>query len=110
MQISVVIPLEGDLISTQVTTNYDLPAARTKLQRTVDQALSKELTTLVTHLSHDDGVDVVPISRYVRGRFATYSAFAQYPWEQQLSSANINVQVQLQVRRFGIQSKPVQST
>ncbi|MDQ0191244.1 Ger(x)C family spore germination protein [Alicyclobacillus cycloheptanicus] len=110
MQISVVIPLEGDLISTQVTTNYDLPAARTKLQRTVDQALSKELSTLVTHLSHDDGVDVVPISRYVRGRFATYSAFAQYPWEQQLSSANINVQVQLQVRRFGIQSKPVQST
>lgn len=108
VRVTVDVPVEADLISTEDGTDYTETAQRLRLERQVAGQLSKELTQLETHLAHDDHVDVVPVSRHIRGLFATHAAFAQFPWQTRLATANIRVQVKLHVRRFGIQAKPVQ--
>ncbi|WDL97458.1 Ger(x)C family spore germination protein [Alicyclobacillus sp. ALC3] len=102
------LPLEADLISTQASVNYANQSSQMKLEQRIEQRLSTELSGVLKHLCQDDGVDVIPISDYIRGRFATDAALQNYPWATQLRRSQISVEAQVQVRRFGI-SNPMQS-
>lgn len=101
-KITVKLPLEADLISTEEPVDYTLASNQGKLGQSVSKQLSAELTRLLQHLCNDDGVDVVPISRHVRGQFATDASFVRFPWEQTLRSADVSVQVEVHIHRFGI--------
>lgn len=107
MRVSIVVPIEADLISTEASTDYEQPGAQAKLEKATARQLSDELGRMLIHLARDDGVDVVPMSRYARGMFLTHQDFAAFPWEKRLHSAQIQVHVQLHIRRFGIQAQPV---
>lgn len=101
-KIRVRLPLEADLISTEEKVNYTLASNQEKLTQSVSKELSAELTQLLRHLCHDDGVDVIPISRHARGQFATDAKFVQFPWAQTLRAADLSVQAEVRIHRFGI--------
>ncbi len=102
------LPLEADLISTQASVNYANQSSQMKLEQRIGQRLSAELSGVLKHLCQGDGVDVIPISDHIRGRFTTDAALQNYPWTTQLRRSQITVEAQVQVRRFGI-SNPMQS-
>lgn len=108
-RVNVDLPLEADLISTEASVNYADQASHSKLEQRVETQLSAELSALLTHLCKDDGIDVVPISQYIRDRFATDVALRKYPWTSQLHELRVSVSTKVHVRRYGI-SNPMQDS
>ena len=106
MQIRVDIPLEADVLSGGNGQDFSHAQMRSQLESRLNQQVSSDMTTLMKKLLNGLHVDPIPVSRSVRGRFATHQQWSSYPWEQQLTSAKVAVEVNIQLRRFGIQSLP----
>jgi spore germination protein KC len=109
LAVTIQVPLDADLMSTETQTDYSQPANREYLERQLTQMMSKEMEALLTKLIRQYHADVVPISRQARPMFATYQQFASYPWERQLEGAQFKVVPNLHIRRFGVQFGPVRN-
>ncbi|KPV45307.1 Ger(x)C family spore germination protein [Alicyclobacillus ferrooxydans] len=107
VQIQVQVPLEADIQNTQSGVDYTNPSMRARLEKDVDQQLNSEFSAVLKQLLTKDDADVIPVSNRIRSKFATHQAFAAYPWEQQLTNAQISVSTDLHIRRFGIQTSPI---
>jgi spore germination protein KC len=107
LQVRVNVPLEADLLNVESGVDYSVPDNRRKLETALEQEMAKELTNLLTRLLHDEGADVIPVANHARAQFATHQQFLQYPWAAQLRTADIRVDVELRIRRFGVQMVPL---
>ncbi len=107
MQVRVKVPLEADLLNVESGADYSVPENRKKLEKALQEEMSQEFTTLLTRLFHDDGADVIPIANHARNQFATHQQFIQYPWAERLRTADVHVDVELRIRRFGVQMIPL---
>ncbi|MBX6352167.1 MAG: Ger(x)C family spore germination protein [Thermoflavifilum sp.] len=109
LRVTVRVPLDVDLTSTEVKTDYTLPGNREYLERQLTHMMEQEMEALLIKLERQYRADVVPISRQGRPKFATYQQFAAYRWEEKLPDAQYQVQPDLHIRRFGVQFGPVQN-
>lgn len=108
MTITAHVPVDADVINISSSRNYADPAARQKLESELDQQLSDRMEKLLKRLLVDDQADVIPVSKAIRSQFMTYPQFAAFPWEERLKTAKIHVDVEIHVRRFGVQLEPIQ--
>jgi spore germination protein KC len=106
--VSVDVPLEAEILSIQTGTDYTNPVERHKLEQYLDQQLAGQLTDFMHRTLQQQGADVIPLSNTVRRQFATHAAYSAYPWEEKLKQANLEVKVDLHIRRFGVQLNPMQ--
>jgi Ger(x)C family germination protein len=102
LKIMVKVPLDADLASTESDIDYTEPANRQYLERQLSVMMSKEMEALLGKIVHQYHADVVPIARAARRKFSTYQQFEQYPWERELGQAEVVVQTDLHIRRFGV--------
>jgi spore germination protein KC len=105
VKIQVNVPLDADLISSRL--DYRTAPMRQKLEQQLKGRLSQELKGLLENLLHEKGADVIPISESIRRKFRTDAEFANYPWETMMKTADIDVNVDLRIRRFGVQMVPI---
>ncbi len=109
VRIRIRLPLDADIINVESGYNFATPSAQLRLEKSMEKQLNAEETALLERLLVRDRSDCVPVSRYIRPKFATYPSFAAYPWEKQMQHAIIDVQSEIHVRRFGTQVEPLQS-
>ncbi|WP_067931601.1 Ger(x)C family spore germination protein [Alicyclobacillus kakegawensis] len=102
------VPLDADLTSAVEPSAQRSPFSL-QIERDLDQSMAKEMKALLEKIYHQYQVDPIPISRRLRTHFLTHQAMVQYPWRQQMRSAQIDVRVDLNIRRFGIQAMPSQA-
>lgn len=107
LAVQIQVPIDVDVVNVASGIDYSPDAARHKLEQSLNKQLNERLNTLLHRLVVDDQADVIPISRYIRGKFSTYQEFAQYPWIERLKKADISVQCDVHVRRFGVQLEPL---
>ncbi|MCL6453089.1 MAG: Ger(x)C family spore germination protein [Alicyclobacillus sp.] len=107
LQVSVDVPLEGDIQTTEDSVDYSDSGARLRLQRAVDTQLGKQLQAVLQRLLMKDKADVIPVSAGIRHDFPNHQAFVQYPWEENLDRAQIRVNMDLSIRRYGVQMVPL---
>ncbi|MDI9260027.1 Ger(x)C family spore germination protein [Alicyclobacillus sendaiensis] len=108
MIITAHVPVDVDVINISSTRNYADPAARQKLEAELDKQVSERMERLLKRLLVVDQADVIPVSKAIRSQFMTYQQFAAFPWEEKLKTAKIRVEVQIHVRRFGVQLEPIE--
>jgi spore germination protein KC len=107
LKIKVEVPVDMDVINISSGADYTSSVMQKKLEQSISQQLSNELQATLTHLMHDDDSDPIPVSNYVRGQFATYQAYANYPWQNQIKTAQITVKATAHIRRYGVQMQPL---
>jgi spore germination protein KC len=105
VKIQVYVPLDADLISSRL--DYRTAPMRQKLEQQLEERISRDLKGVLQKLLDDKGADVIPISQSIRRQFRTDAEFASYPWEKMMKTAVIDVNVDLKIRRFGVQMVPI---
>ncbi len=108
VKISITIPLDADLIGIGSGSNLTLPGPQVRLETTVDEHIQSMTSSLIEEWAKK-GIDIVPISTHIRGKFLTDAQFVKYPWQSRLKDADIKVRVQVHIRRFGLQTAPMNS-
>lgn len=108
VRIQVSVPVEADIETTESNVDYTQPTMRAKLEQSVSSQLSQEFKKVLLQVLVKDGADVIPVSDRIRKDFMTNQQFVSYPWEQRLKDADISVSAHLHIRRFGIQTVPLQ--
>lgn len=106
MKISITIPLDADLIGIGSSTNLTLPGPQANLENAVDEHIANMASALVDEWAKK-GLDIIPISTHIRSKFETDAQFANFPWQSRLKHADIKVQVHVHIRRFGLQTAPM---
>lgn len=110
LQVHISMPIDVDVTNISSGEDYSDPAKRTMLEKGLSDQVNNHVQTLLHRLMVSDKADVVPVSRYIRGKFGTYQAFANYPWIDRMKTASIVVDAKVKVRRFGVQVEPIQAT
>nr|WP_326492674.1 Ger(x)C family spore germination protein [Alicyclobacillus dauci] len=110
VQIRVNVPVDVDVVNVSSGIDYSQTQPRAKLEKSLSDQLNQRLEGLLHRLLVTDHADVIPVSRYIRAQFPTYQAFQSYPWLTRLKTANIIVNSDIHVRRFGVQIEPLHET
>lgn len=110
MRVRILMPIDVDVVNIASGHDYTTRASRLQLQKSLSAQVDKREERLLHRLLVTDQADVIPLSQHIRGQFGTYRAFANYPWYQSLKKAKVTVQSDVQVRRFGVQIEPLQTT
>jgi spore germination protein KC len=97
--------LEGEVLTMPTTVNYTLPSDRRKLESAVETLIQSQVTTFFKK-TQGWGSDVGGLGRLVARQFPTVNAWQQYNWLSKYKDAEINVAVEMKLRRFGLQLDP----
>ncbi|WP_441394805.1 Ger(x)C family spore germination protein [Alicyclobacillus acidiphilus] len=108
VKIRVLLPLDVDVVGIASGIDYSDRRIRMQFQQDLKKQFDQHAEALLDRLLRKDQSDVVPISRAIRGQFSTYAKFADYPWEDHLKTAEISVDSDIHVRRFGVQIESIQ--
>ncbi|MFC4767637.1 Ger(x)C family spore germination protein [Effusibacillus consociatus] len=100
--------LEGDLIGTQTGLDYTKPSDMNILEKSIAQRLAERQKKLIEHIYHEYQADPFGILKRTRGQFATFPDLKAFDFRTKLQDAEVDVEVDLQVRRVGIQLSPLQ--
>lgn len=106
--VHIFVPLDADLTGVESSVDYTNQILRARLEQSAGRELGQRLTAFVRGWAND-GMDLIPISQAIRGKFYTDAQFARYPWESRLKRANIQVTVAVHIRRFGVELGPLQT-
>lgn len=110
-KVSVTLSFDADLMTEPKAGSAGTTIARErKLEQFAESKLEQNITDLLNKIYRKDGVDPVPLSNQIRHQFPTFSAFANYPWENQLQGLTSHVTVDLQIRRFGKRLAPLRES
>jgi spore germination protein KC len=99
------IRLEGEVLTMPTAVNYTLPSDRRKLESAVEALIQDQVTTFFTK-TQAWGTDVGGLGRLVARQFPTVTAWDQYNWPRRYRDAQIDVAVEMKLRRFGLQLDP----
>lgn len=107
VQIHVNLPVDVDVDNVASGIDYAQAGKRPILEKGLSEQVDQKLHQVLERLLVKDKTDVVPVSKYIRGKFRTYQQFADYPWDEQMKDAKIVVNADVHVRRFGVQMDPL---
>ncbi|WP_051662927.1 Ger(x)C family spore germination protein [Alicyclobacillus macrosporangiidus] len=106
MKIRVLVPIEADVATMKGSANYSLPQTRLRVEQALNEELAGRFTSVLQLLLNRYQCDVVPVSLHARHLFPTHQAYISYPWEDRLKDSDVQVNVRLHLRRFGVQLAP----
>lgn len=109
VRIQVKLPLDVDVVNVASGIDYSDRSVRMRFQDSLNKQFNQHCEQLLSRLLRQDQADVVPVSRAIRGKFSTYGKYVAYPWEERLKTAEISVQADVHVRRFGVQIESIQT-
>ncbi|GAX91941.1 Ger(x)C family spore germination protein [Effusibacillus lacus] len=100
--------LEGDLLGVQGGTDYTNPEKMNLLENSISDRLQKRQEALIKRMFHEYQTDPFGIFKRARGQFADYAALRAFDYREKLRNAVVNVDVDVQLRRTGIQLAPIE--
>jgi hypothetical protein len=77
-----------------------------KLEASVRQRIESKEKTLIAHVLHDYQADPFAIFKHTRSEFMTYQDFQKYDFRKAMKTAQVDVQVDVKLRRVGVQLAP----
>lgn len=107
VQVHVKQSLEGDFMGGQSATDFTLPENMSKLEASVRQRMESKEKELIAHVLHDYQADPFAIFKHTRSEFTTYQDFQTYDFRKAMKTAQVDVQVDVKLRRVGVQLAPV---
>ncbi|PWK12848.1 Ger(x)C family spore germination protein [Tumebacillus permanentifrigoris] len=107
IQIKIRQKLEGDLIGVQSSIDYTEENNMRVLENSVRETLKQKEQDLMEHLYHDYQAAPFGMFRKIRSQFSTIQEMEQYPFREKLKTAQVTVDIDLNIRRIGVQLAPV---
>ncbi|MGZ4030926.1 MAG: Ger(x)C family spore germination protein [Tumebacillaceae bacterium] len=107
VQVKVKQSLEGDFVGSQSMVDYTQPAHIEKLEAEVRQRIEDREKAIINKMFHEYQADPFAIFKHTRGEFLTYQDFQNYDFRKAMKTAQVDVQVDVKLRRVGVQLAPV---
>lgn len=107
MRIKIRQTLEGDLIGSQGKTDYTRPDKMQVLETSIRKRLGDRQKELIERVYHEYQAEPFGLLRKVRSQFATFDEFAAYDFRKALQECQVDVDVELRLRRVGVQLAPI---
>ncbi|KEO82019.1 Ger(x)C family spore germination protein [Tumebacillus flagellatus] len=101
--------LEGDLVGVQSSIDYTEEGNMRVLEDSIKKTLKEKEEALMNRLFHEYQVAPFGTFRRARSHFWTQHELEQYPFRDKLKDAKVNIEVDLNIRRIGVQLAPVTS-
>ena len=98
--------LEADIISIQSGINYATPSKEALLGKLLAAQLKHRITKTVRRAQEELKADVFGFGIKVRNSITTTSAWNNYHWPEKFPAAEIEVKVNVKIRRVGMQFQP----
>jgi hypothetical protein len=108
-RITGLITLEAELLAIQSNIDHTEPERQAVLERYVAGNLRKGIARVIAE-SQQWGADVGGLGRRAVTRFPTVEAWDAYDWPRRYPDAEVNVDVLVRLRRFGVQLSPPRSS
>lgn len=100
------IALDADMLTVESLANYISPEGLLKVRTAAEKEIKNRMTALMDKVLHTWGVDTFLIAPTLRAQFTTLSDWEQFNWHQKEQNTTFSVNVDLRVRRFGLQADP----
>ena len=105
-RLQVRLKLEADILSIQSGVNYTDPSKERYLSKYIAAALKRRIEKVLDKVQHQYQSDVFGFGNRVRASFLTSSEWERYNWPKHFPQAQIHTQVNLSIRRVGVQFAP----
>lgn len=101
------ISLEAEVLAIQSGVDYSEPELQVVLERAMAQQVREPLGELIAKTQRWES-DVIGFGRRVVPKFATIEAWERYDWPKRFPEAEIKIDVQVSLRRFGLTLSPTE--
>lgn len=98
--------LEADLVSIQSNIDYTRPQMESFLGRVIAAELRNRIIKVINKAQGEYNSDVFGFGQKVRSTFITSPEYENYHWPDKFREARIDVEVQVDLRRVGVQFQP----
>jgi len=99
--------LEGDLIASQGETDYSVPENMETLEKAVRKHIEEQQVKLIERLYHEHQVEPFALFQRARSQFLSYGELEKYDLREKLKTAKVELVIDFQLRRVGIQLSPI---
>lgn len=106
--ISANIHLEADIMSIQSGENYENPELMPIIREALAQNIQGEMEELIRRCQREFRSDIFGFGNYARGEVTTWDQLLALDWPRRFPEAQVNVAVEVQIRRVGLQRKTYQ--
>jgi spore germination protein KC len=103
------LKLEADLVSIQSGINYTMPRMQEQLERHIARMITDRLMKVLKKAQQEYRSDVFGFGKKVRLTFLTSREWDQYHWPERFPQADIQVSIQVNIRRVGVELQPPQT-
>ncbi len=101
------VSLEAKLIGVQSGVDYSEPALQAELEESIAKQIETSIYELVKR-TQEWGSDVIGLGRHAVPLFNTVEAWEAYDWLKKYPDADIDVEVLVTLRRFGLTLSPLE--
>ncbi|MBL0388780.1 Ger(x)C family spore germination protein [Tumebacillus sp. ITR2] len=101
--------LEGDLVGVQSTIDYTEESNMRVLEDSIKKTLKQKEEDLVNQMFHEYQVAPFGVFRQARAQFLTEQEMEAFKFRDKLKNAKVSIDVDLNIRRIGVQLAPVQA-
>lgn len=103
------ISLEAQILGIQTGSDYTEPELHGVLERSMGKQIEEQIQSLVVKTQEWE-TDIVGFGRHLVSRFPTVAAWESYNWPSRFPDAEVDIKVQVRLRRFGLTLSPVEPT
>lgn len=96
------VVLEGEIRSLQSGINYEMGAKLNELEKYLENIITREITAVIKKTQEDFKSDIFGFGEKTRKYFLTYPDWEKYNWQEVYPQAQVNVKVDLMIRRSGL--------
>jgi len=103
------VKLEAEVVAIPSGIDYSLPEHQDDLERAIEQHVKETLTRLIEKTQRW-GADVAGFGRFAVSSFPTVQAWEAYNWPARYPEAEITVNVDVRLRRYGLTLSPTHAS
>lgn len=101
-RVAVLIPLEGDVLAIQSGERYERPERVRQVERAVEESCMTDARAALDKAQNEFGVDFFALGYHAKQHFPTWQAWEAYAWDEKFPDAEVSIDFDFRVRRFGI--------
>lgn len=101
------VSLEAEILGIQSGIDYSEPEMQGVLEQSIARQVQEPIQRLIKKTQKWES-DVVGFGRHLVSQFPTVDAWEQYNWPEKYPEAEIDIQVVVSLRRFGLTLTPVE--
>lgn len=101
-RIQIDLLLEGEIISTQSSTNYESGVEKAELEQYAGSIINNEILAVIQKTQQEYQSDIFGFGDHTRSFFWTWSAWEQYNWSEKYPQAEVEAKTTVKIRRTGL--------